>query len=147
MEREKLDKDENRQVFFFNNEGKLVIQTNNGVIDDGVEKVRLKGFFSCNAKTMGIILSQINKIPVALKKEYSGYFPMYDTIINPSDIQKELVQEIEEARKEATKKAEIVAKYAEEKMAVANKMDEISAKIKEYNELPWWKRMFKMVEI
>ena len=72
---------------------------------------------------------------------------MYESIINPSDIQKELVREIEEARKKATEKAEIVAKDAEEKMAVANKMDEISAKIKEYNKLPWCKRIFKKVEV
>ena len=46
-----------KQVFFFNDEGKLIVKTNNGLWVDGEQSVKMYGDFVCNAKTLGTIIA------------------------------------------------------------------------------------------
>ena len=49
------------QKFYFTDDGKLVVESNKGVWVDGTPYVKMYGNFTCNAKTMGIIITQLKK--------------------------------------------------------------------------------------
>ena len=68
MENERKDYKEKtnygKQVFYFNDKGQLVVETNKGVWVDGEKFVKMYGDFTCNAKTMGEIIHQLKGIAV-----------------------------------------------------------------------------------
>ena len=53
-----------KQVFYFNDKGQLVVESNKGVWVDGEKFVKMYGDFTCNAKTMGEIIHQLKGIAV-----------------------------------------------------------------------------------
>ena len=57
---------QSQQKFYFNEEGKLVVESNKGVWVDGEQHVKMYGNFSCNARTMGMIIHQLKGIKVAV---------------------------------------------------------------------------------
>lgn len=54
------------QKFYFTDAGELIVETNKGIWADGVQYAKMYGNFLCNAKTMGIIISHLRGIKVAV---------------------------------------------------------------------------------
>lgn len=143
----------NKQVFYFNDEGKLIVESNKGVWSDGVPYVKMYGNFTCNAKTIGIIINKFKGCPVAVTEiiKRQDYFrmeypfngePVSETtaIVNPTDDDKGLIDEIRNVAEQRDGLIDLKNEYKE-----AN--EKFEKAIKKYNNLPWWKRMFKKVDV
>ncbi len=166
MENNTQDKRENKipqQKFYFDDDGKLIVESNKGVWVDGEQHVKMYGQFWCNAKTMGTIISNLKGVAVelgsdhtvttihrkALCCEYEQDIIKDYCVIGLSDNeQKEyidnLVKEIDKTRtmlKEHQQEVEEVQDKAV-KTALAYK-----DAIENYNRLPWYKRIFKKINI
>ena len=138
-----------KQVFFFNDEGKLIVKTNNGLWVDGEQSVKMYGNFTCNAKTLGIIIEKFKGFPVVVMEtksdmqgdEFSNY-PFYKTIaiVNPTDDDKYLKKTVEDLTEQRNLSVESELKCEKEN-------EKFAKSIAAYNRLPWWKRMFKKIEV
>ena len=126
-ERKSFDK----QIFYFNDKGRLVVETNKGVWVDGEKFVKMYGDFVCSAKTLGIIIEKFKGFRVLVAKFLDERYVA--EIVNPSDIEKSYNNEVS---------------YLQEQIDKNNdKIYELKKSIEKFNKLPWWKRMFKKVEI
>lgn len=120
-----------KQVFYFNDEGELVVETNKGVWVDGEKFVKMYGDFTCNAKTIGIIIEKFKGFKVLVGKFLDDRYTA--EIVNPSDIEKSYNNEVS---------------YLQEQIDKDNdKIYELKKSIDNYNRLPWWKRIFKKIEV
>lgn len=151
--------DEKGQKFYFDDEGKLVVESNKGVWNDGEPYVKMYGYFSCNAKTLGIIINKFKGCPVVvsdiIKQEYFRMESPFNgspvmevsAIVEPSDEDKGLLSKIEryEARNENMGvQVKNLKEEIKEKQELAQKY---YLAIDKFNNLPWWKRMFKKIEV
>ena len=131
------------QKFYFNEEGKLVVESNKGVWEDGEPHVKMYGNFQCNAKTMGIIINKFKGCPVVVTEVTSTY-GFYDeesiAIVNPTEDDKELMDELKNVSAQRDGLIELKNEYKES-------IDEFEKAIEKFNKLPWYKRIFKKVEI
>ena len=149
MENEKKDQNGKnaygKQVFFFNDEGKLIVKTNNGLWVDGEQYVKMYGNFTCNAKTLGIIINKFNGCPVVVKDIRqcgSMNIPfVVESIVNPTEDDNLLMDEIKRVCERNNKLVDEI----NDRRTHANK--EYREAIEDYNRLPWWKRMFKKIEV
>ena len=148
-----------QQIFYFNDEGELIVESNRGIWKDGEQYVKMYGNFTCNAKTLGIIINKFKGFPVvvsnARRVDYFSMEPPYDgvpvsetfAIVNPSDEDKGLLEKIERYNIRNENMNEQVKQLKEE----LNMHKEMSYKLQEniskFNKLPWWKRMFKKIEV
>lgn len=128
--------DGNRQVFYFNDEGKLIVESNKGVWSDGVPYVKMYGNFQCNAKTLEAIIKQFKGIQVEVDTRPEE--KKLDEFIEY--LQKEYQNECESHRKEL------------ERLKIRNENINVQIKnyketIENFNRLPWWKRMSKKIEV
>ena len=149
MENEKRDQNGKnaygKQVFFFNDEGKLIVKTNNGLWVDGEQSAKMYGDFTCNAKTMGEIIHQLKGIAVEVGRQFVDFndLELY-CVLGASQ------ERIEEYEKELAKQ-EFVNKEIEELQKQCgedgDKIYELKKSIENYNRLPWWKRIFKKIEV
>ena len=151
-ERKPFDK----QIFYFNDKGQLVVESNKGVWVDGEKFVKMYGDFVCNAKTMGEIIHQLKGIPVEigeikyvkdeyLEHNYFGDITYEDKYVESNTccvlgVSDERIKEFE-------------AQYAVETLT-NNEIQYLERKIKDrddaienFNRLHWWKRMFKKIEV
>lgn len=125
-------KKEKGQVFWFDDDGKLIVETNKGIIADGEAVTKMYGTFTCNAKTLGMIIAELKGKRVAVGRHIfcnreseilSILNPFCNreseilAIVNPTEYDKEVAENIE---KNAAHSAAHVA----------------------FNELPWYKKMF-----
>jgi hypothetical protein len=151
-----------KQVFYFNDKGQLVVESNKGVWVDGEKFVKMYGDFTCNAKTMGEIIHQLKGIAVEVGE--LKYVPEEDVakygwcIAYRQDFVKSQTrcilgasqERIEEYEKELAKQ-EFVSKEIEELQKqvgeYGDKIYELKKSIEKFNRLPWWKRMFKKIEV
>ena len=135
------------QRFYFNEDGKLVVESNKGVWVDGQQFVKMYGYFQCNAKTMGAIIHALRGIPVETGLE--------EKIVICKD---KVAKEILGIQDEHTIKYYCVLRASDERVKEYEKtlaeqdfaddyITSLKSAICEYNKLPWWKRMFKKVEI
>ena len=143
------------QKFYFNEEGSLVVESNKGIWVDGAQYVKMYGNFQCNAKTMGIIIEKFKGLSVVVNeiKKKESFVPWADhiiettAIINPTEEDKGLIDKLERYEVRNENMNEQVKQLKEE----LNMHKEMSYKLQEnihkFNKLPWWKRMFKKVEI
>lgn len=145
--REKKDyKPQNIQKFYFNDEGQLVVESNKGVWVDGEPYVKMYGNFTCNAKTVGIIISQMKGVPVLttelpMEKARKLGSTLNDgtlvissmCIVNPTMEQTGLKEENRCLKERLTE------------LDSTNSM--MLEKIHDFNALPWYKRMFKKIEV
>ena len=157
-ERKPFDK----QIFYFNDKGQLVVESNKGVWVDGEKFVKMYGDFVCNAKTMGEIIHQLKGIAVEVGEtryvhddnvEYGFYGVSFEdkyVISNSRCVLGASKERIEEYEKDFAKQ-EFVNERIEE---LQKQCDEYEAKIYElkksienFNKLPWWKRLFKKIEV
>ena len=144
-ERKSFDK----QIFYFNDKGQLVVESNKGVWVDGEKFVKMYGDFVCNAKTLGIIIEKFKGFPVVVmetKSAMQGYevdnYPFYKTIaiVNPTDDDKYLKKTVEDLTEQRNLSVESELKCEREN-------EKFAKSIAAYNRLPWWKRMFKKIEV
>lgn len=149
MENEKREYKEKtnygKQCFYFNDKGQLVVESNKGVWVDGEKFVKMYGDFTCNAKTMGEIIHQLKGIAVEVGRQFVDFndLELY-CVLGASK------ERIEEYEKELAKQ-EFVSKEIEELQKQVgedgDKIYELKKSIYDYNRLPWWKRMFKKIEV
>lgn len=141
MENERKEYNERKpfnkqQCFYFNDKGQLVVESNKGVWVDGEKFVKMYGDFVCNAKTLEAIIKQFKGIQVEV-----------DT--RPEE--KKLDEFIEFLQKEYQNESESHRKELERlKIRIENINVQITnyrETIERFNKLPWWKRMFKKVEV
>lgn len=140
-ERKSFDK----QIFYFNDNGQLVVESNKGVWVDGEKFVKMYGDFVCNAKTMGEIIHQLKGIAVETGRVFQSAFNLeYYCVLGASK------ERIEEYEKELAKQ-EFVSKEIEELQKQVgedgDKIYELKKSIYDYNRLPLWKRLFKKIEV
>lgn len=152
--------DGNRQVFYFNDEGKLIVESNKGVWSDGVPYVKMYGNFTCNAKTLGIIINKFKGCPVvvsnARRLDYFSMEPPYDgmpiseifaAIVNPSEKDKGLIAKIECYEARNNNMNEQVNDLKAELDARKKDFARYYNAVDKFNKLPWWKRVFKKVKV
>lgn len=137
--------DDKGQKFFFNEEGKLVVESNKGVWVDGAQYVKMYGNFQCNAKTMGEIIHQLKGIAVETGRVFRSAFDLeYYCVLGASQ------ERIEEYEYELAKQ-EFVSKEIEELQKQCgedgDRIYELKKSIEKFNKLPWWKRIFKKIEV
>lgn len=135
--KEKKENYNRQQKFYFNDEGELVIETNKGVIVDGQKFVKMYGDFMCNAKTLGIVISKFQGCSAITKDiRLVGSFNtpfVCETIVNPTEEDNILIDEL----KNVTMQRD----------GLIDKKNAYRKAIEKFNELPWWKRLFKKIEV
>ena len=140
-ERKPFDK----QIFYFNDKGQLVVESNKGVWVDGEKFVKMYGDFVCNAKTMGEIIHQLKGIAVEVGRQFVNYndLELY-CVLGAS---KERIKEYEHE----LAKQEFVSKEIEELQKQigedGDRIYELKKSIENFNKLPWLKRVFKKIEV
>lgn len=133
MEEKKDYKQQNIQKFYFNEKGELVVESNKGVWVDGEQFVKMYGNFSCNAKTIGIIIEKFKGIKVDVEmstEDGDTFLKMYT----------ERLQEIAKLTEETTRQMIEIARAKDETQFVEKK-------VIAFNSLPWYKRMFKKITV
>lgn len=163
MEEKKDYKQQNIQKFYFNDEGQLVVESNKGVWVDGEPYVKMYGNFSCNAKTMGEIIHQLKGIRVEIgdkntyivnREEHYDMRRRYDVLeeecycvigVNDKRLSEIIEQKAEEKAEEHNNNytRSLERKTGED----GDKIYKLEKSIKDFNALPWYKRMFKKIEI
>lgn len=151
-----------KQIFYFNDKGQLVVESNKGVWVDGEKFVKMYGDFVCNAKTMGEIIHQLKGIAVEVGE--LKYVPEEDVAkyewgiaYKSKSVQSQTrcilgasKERIEEYEHELAKQEFVSNEIAELQKQVGeycNRIYDLKKSIEKFNKLPWWKRMFKKVEV
>lgn len=170
MEGKRDYRQQNIQKFYFNEDGKLVVESNRGVWVDGEQHVKMYGNFSCNAKTMGVIIHHLKGIPVEIgvgENVHHSIDSVFDDIfdINEPTIEyciigssEERIKEYEEklAEKHYTNSSIELSKlaiqqkydsYKSEIETLKKAYSHLRGKVIAFNALPWYKRLFKKIEI
>lgn len=159
------------QKFYFNEEGKLVVESKKGVWVDGEQFVKMYGNFVCNAKTMGMVIQQLKGIKVAVGAKETvrrSHDDVVDSILHVYDHTIEhyciLGVDNDAVNKYVEKLA--IDKYTSEKIEIEKtkaqqEVDHCKSQIEtfrkayttlreeviKYNSLPWYKRMFKKIYV
>lgn len=155
------------QRFYFNEDGKLVVESNKGVWVDGQQFVKMYGVFTCNAKTMGKIIHAMQGTPVEIgmeevvthttdviadeilhlhKHTLERYCVLGVDKKRIDDYVQELATGIYNA--ENVKSLRRIEEQHEQAVAVKENIIECYADaISRYNELPRWKRWFKKIKV
>lgn len=136
MEKENEKRQTKKQCFYFNENGQLVVESNKGVWVDGEKYVKMYGDFTCNAKTIEAIINQFKGIQVEVDTRPEEQ--KLDEFIE--FLQKEYQNESESHRKELER-----LKIRNENINV--QITNYRETIEKFNRLPWWKRMFKKIEV
>lgn len=135
------------QCFYFNDEGELIVESNRGIWKDGEQYVKMYGQFTCNAKTMGEIIHQLKGIAVetGTGRVFRSSFDLeYYCVLGASQ------ERIEEYEKELAKQEFVSKEIAELQKQIGedgDKIYELKKSIENFNRLPWWKRLFKKIEV
>ena len=155
-------KDYNRQQplqkFYFTDDGKLVVESNKGVWVDGEPYVKMYGNFTCNAKTLGAIIAKLRGIKVEVGNTTTntvyGYSLPYVHSTEYVTVEY-CVLNVDEDRIDETiqRKADQLAttRYAKQLADCINdnskEVKQLRERIDDFNALPWYKRLFKKIEI
>lgn len=162
---------QSQQKFYFNEEGKLVVESNKGVWVDGEQHVKMYGNFSCNARTMGMIIHKLKGIPVAVGAKETvrhSHDDVVDSILHVYDhtIEHYCILGVDEDAVNKYVEKLAIDKYTSEKIEIEKtkaqqEVDHYKSQIEtyrkayitlrekviKYNSIPWYKRMFKKIEI
>lgn len=123
------------QYFYFNEDGKLVVESNKGIIVDSEQTVKLYGNFVCNNKVMAQIMAIVHGKVFSFEGANLGYVCVDDT---------ETARQLSEWSK---KSEEIAGKITAEMKERATWGTELRDKVERFNSLPWYKRIFKQIEL
>jgi hypothetical protein len=145
---DKKEKAGREQRFYFNEDGKLVVESNKGVWVDGQQFVKMYGVFTCNAKTMGKIIHAMQGTPVEIGMEEV----VTHTIDNPTDVilhlHKRTLEHYCVLGVDKKRIDDYVQELATRAVAVKENIIKCYADaISRYNELPRWKRWFKKIKV
>ena len=173
MEDNELREYKKTQKFYFNEEGKLVVESKKGVWVDGEQFVKMYGNFVCNANTMGIVIQQLKGIKVAVgTKETVRYSHdnVVDSILHVNDhtiehycilgvdddaveeycerlaIDRYTSEKIKRAEKEKEESIKMAHDYAQTIDKKNTELTSIKNKIEAYNAMPWIKRIFHKIK-
>lgn len=150
MENEKEKRQPKKQCFYFNENGQLVVESNKGVWVDGEKYVKMYGDFTCNAKTMGEIIRQLKGIAVEVGQYEKAIYSAEQCNLTAYCVLGASKERIEEYERELAKQ-EFVSKEIDELQKQCgedgDKIYELKKSIYNFNRLPWWKRMFKKIEV
>lgn len=149
------------QKFYFNEEGKLVVETNKGVWVDGEQYAKMYGIFTCNAKTMGIIISrfqgetvvveEIEDCPKIVDKDnpYLFKYGYYDSvcIVNPTDKDKLILEKNTNLLAEIGHLHEALEACQKQLNLEQDALWKAKRKVDMHNALPWYIRIFKKIKI
>lgn len=167
MEDNELKEYKKAQKFYFNEEGKLVVESKKGVWVDGELFVKMYGNFVCNAKTMGIIIQHLKGIPVEIgveEKVRHTIDTVVDDILNIHEhtiehyciigANKERIKEYENelavkhfTTKEIEETRERAIGWKDLSVKMTNQFNKLETSVKQFNALPWYKRVFKKISI
>lgn len=155
------------QKFYFTEEGQLVVESNKGVWVDGEQFVKMYGNFSCNAKTMGMIIQAMKGMAVEVGVEEVIRYAKDEVVDNILNIQQHTIghycvlgvdnTRIDEylnglaekkftnhANEQAMKVKEELRKVAEENNKTLREYRNLMAIVSDHNNLPWYKRFKKI---
>lgn len=138
-ERKPFDK----QIFYFNDKGQLVVESNKGVWVDGEKFVKMYGDFVCNAKTLEAIIKQFKGIQVEVDTT-----PEEQKVNEFIEFLHKQYENVEKKYDELSAKKE--ARINNLSVQVSKLKEDITKRdgsISKFNELPWWKRLFKKIEV
>lgn len=162
------------QKFYFGEDGKLIVESNRGIWVDGEQFVKMYGNFVCNAKTMGEIINKIKGIPVEVGVEETirvSTDRIVDEILNIHEhtiqhycvlgADKRRISEYEETLAKQHYESTDMARMSGRVISLETELKETSRDfnkasdemlayrkaIEKFNRLPWWKRMFKKIEV
>ena len=138
MEDNKVREYKEAQKFYFNEEGQLVVESKKGVWVDGEQFVKMYGYFSCNAKTMGVIINKFKGEKVVFGKYIDDTYQC--ELVNPTEYDEQVVREMNAVR---DKLKEICEKYDNDN----RKLADIIKHVEQFNALPWYKRIFKKITV
>ena len=165
MEEKKDYNQQPLQKFYFTDDGKLVVESNKGVWVDGTPYVKMYGNFLCNAKTMGTIIAKLKGITVEVGNinTYINHNREYYDIRRGADIleeqsycvlgvDNEKIEEIIEQKSEEKSEEKSEKKYQQKLTETGFETNcKLHAALllacEKFNALPWYKRMFKKIEI
>lgn len=140
-ERKSFDK----QIFYFNDKGQLVVESNKGVWVDGEKFVKMYGDFVCNAKTMGEIIHQLKGIAVETGRVFRSAFDLeYYCVLGAN---KERIKEYEKDFAKQNYVNNELKELSEQFNRTSDRELAERKAIERFNNLPWWKRMFKKIEV
>ena len=128
---------EERQAFYFNEDAELVVETNKGIVVGDKSQAKMRGIFTCNAKTMAQILTIVTNKPTKLVSFANATYVAIDN----DDFGKEL-KELKESSEKAL--MEMRKEITEE---MRSEVNAIKYLVDCYNRLPWYKRIFKKIDI
>lgn len=148
-------KDYNRQQqplqkFYFTDDGKLVVESNRGVWVDGTPYVKMYGNFTCNAKTMGEIIHQLKGIAVEVGQYEKAIYSAEQCNLTAYCVLGASQERIEEYERQLAKQKFVSKEIAELQKQIGEDGDriyELKKSIEDFNAMPWYKRMFKKIEI
>lgn len=159
MEDNELREYKKAQKFYFNEEGKLVVESKKGVWVDGEQFVKMYGNFVCNAKTMGIVIQQLKgiKVAVGIKETVRhSHDDVVDSILHVHDhtIEHYCILGVDDDAVEEYCEKLAIDRYTSEEIKRAKKENEesikkltyIKNKIEAYNTMPWIKRIFHKIK-
>jgi hypothetical protein len=128
------------QTIYFD-EGKLVVETNNGRIKDGKTTAQISGEFIANADTVAMLLSELEGHSLTMK--YTSYFGWMERSGSWSLItEKEIAEEIK-ATKEALEELKGKLNIATRK---ANMLKDVLNRIENHNK-KWWRFWERKIDI
>ena len=151
------------QKFYFTDDGKLVVESNKGVWVDGEQYVKMYGNFSCNAKTMGTLISHLRGIRVMVGDENTYVVErrdMYDIrracdIIEEKTycilgVENDVIDDVLNKKAHEIAKTEFAGKMSEYEHRISEESDKnykLERAITTFNAIPWYKRLFKKIEV
>lgn len=128
------------QTIYFE-EGKLVVETNNGRIKDGKTTTQISGEFVANVDTVAMLLSELEGH--SLTMQYTPYFGWMERSGSWSLItEKEIAEEIK-ATKEALEELKGKLNIATRK---ANMLKDVLNRIENHNK-KWWRFWERKIDI
>ena len=136
-ERKSFDK----QIFYFNENGQLVVESNKGIWVDGEKYVKMYGDFTCNSKTLGTIIAFFKDKQVIIGEKWRQSDGHGETV------EFCLVEADNNINEMLDHKNELANKWYKEYNDIHDKNDELKDMVEKFNKLPWWKRMFKKIEV
>lgn len=169
-EKKDYNKQQPLQKFYFTDDGKLVVESNKGVWVDGTPYVKMYGNFTCNAKTMGAIISHLKGIKVEVGDETTYVVDrsdMFDTGLDCDIIEEktycilgvnhDVIDDVLNKKAHEIAETEFAGKMSEYERRISeyerriseesDKNNNLERVLTTFNDLPWYKRMFAKIRI
>lgn len=150
------------QRIYFNDENKLVIETNNCKNIDGELRTKVDGIFYADGETVAKLFSLINKEnysyphSICIQGTFTSYYELVNELLVIDDncasvieLQEKNIKELEQDKKELEqdkiKLNTALKTQADTLLDLSNKLVELGNKITKFNDTRhWWERKIKI---